>query len=193
MKALPMRLATLPTLALLAIAFAPSVRAQSPSTPAPEPPAATANPVVWSANEIYARQAKFILAAAALMPADKYTYTPSAAQWTFAKILSHVAASNGSICASLSGKPAPDATKAPETAPKPDLLAAVQASITFCDAAMASLTDAQLADPINFRRSTLPRARALIEIVADLEDHYSQLAAYLRANSILPPSASPKN
>jgi len=167
--------------------------AQAPAAaPTPEPPAAIANPVVWSANEIYTRQAKFILAAAEEMPADKYTFKPSADQWTFAKILSHVAASNGSVCGSLSDKPAPDATKVPETAPKADLVAAVKASIDFCDAAMASLTDAKLADPIPFRRATLPRARAIVEIVADLEDHYSQLAAYLRANGMLPPSAAPK-
>ena len=179
----------------LLLTAATSTFAQAPATPpapTPEPPAAIAKPVVWSSNEIYARQARFILAAAEEMPADKYTFKPSADQWTFAKILSHVAASNGSVCGSLSDKPAPDATKVAETAPKADIVAAVKASIDFCDAAMASLTDAKLADPIPFRRNTLPRARALIEIVADLEDHYSQLAAYLRANNLLPPSAAPK-
>ena len=126
------------------------------------------------------------------MPADKYMFKPSADQWTFAKIISHVAASNGSVCGALMDKPAPDAVKVPETASKAELMVGLKASIDFCNTAMAGLTDAKLADPIYFRRSTLPRARALVEIVADLEDHYSQLAAYLRANGMLPPSAAPK-
>jgi uncharacterized damage-inducible protein DinB len=181
---------------LLGLAFAltamPATFAQTPTTVAPEPAAAAAKPVVWSANEIYSRQAKFILAAADEMPADKYSYKPTPDQWTFAKIISHVAQSNGNVCGSLADKPAPDAVKAAETAPKAELLVALKASIDFCDVAMASLTDAKLAEPISFRRATLPRARALIEIVADLEDHYSQLASYLRLNGLTPPSAAQK-
>ena len=37
-----------------------------------------------------------------------------------------------------------------------------------------------------------PRSRAVIELVSDLIDHYSQLASYLRLNGMLPPSVKPK-
>lgn len=37
-----------------------------------------------------------------------------------------------------------------------------------------------------------PRARAELERVADLADHYSQMASYLRLNGMLPPSAQPQ-
>jgi hypothetical protein len=43
-----------------------------------------------------------------------------------------------------------------------------------------------------FRGTQVPRARAVAEITADLPDHYSQMAAYLRLNGILPPSAQPR-
>ena len=39
---------------------------------------------------------------------------------------------------------------------------------------------------------TMPRATALVLLPVDLADHYSQMAAYLRLNGMLPPSAQPK-
>jgi len=122
-------------LMMTALTASPALLAQAPApaaAPAPPPAAATANPVVWSADQIYARQAKFIVAAAEEMPADKYSYHPTPDQWTFAKIISHVAQSNGGICAVLSDDPAPPATKVPETASKADLLVALNASFDFC-------------------------------------------------------------
>lgn len=172
-----------------------TLHAQAPARPdpnTPPPAASTANPVVWSAKQIYDRQSKFLLAAADLMPETKYTYKPTPDQWAFARIVSHVAQSNGGICSALSDTPAPATTKVPETATKAELVAALKASLDYCDPVMANLTDPKLADVVSFHGSKMPRARALMEIVADLEDHYSQMASYLRLNSITPPSAAPR-
>lgn len=150
----------------------------------------TANPVVSSAREIYARQSKYIAAAAEQMPADKYNYHPTPDQWTFGKIISHVAQSDFAVCAMLSGAPAPEVPKVTETDPKDTLVTAVKASFEFCDKALASLQDSQLGDTITyFRGAQKPRARALVELTDDLEDHYSQMASYLRLNGMTPPSA----
>ena len=166
-------------------------QAQAP-TPTPEPDAAKANPVTWSAMQIYSGREKNMLAAAEAMPADKYSYKPTADQWTFGKIVSHIAGSNGALCAAIGGTPAPDAVKVPETASKAELQAGLKASFDFCDKAMSALTDAKLGDPMPSRGGIVPRARIVIEITADLPDHYSQMAGYLRLNGILPPSAQPK-
>ena len=45
---------------------------------------------------------------------------------------------------------------------------------------------------VPLRGNIVPRARFVAEITADLPDHYSQMAAYLRLNGILPPSAQPQ-
>ncbi|MEO6802037.1 MAG: hypothetical protein ABI197_02195, partial [Granulicella sp.] len=72
------------------------------------------------------------------------------------------------------------------------LVAAVKASFGYCDQALANLQDAQLGDTITFfRGAKKPRARALLELTGDLEDHYSQMAGYLRMNHLIPPSAAP--
>jgi hypothetical protein len=174
-------------LALCVTAITAASFAQAPAT------VDTKNPMVWAANDVYARQAKFIVAAAEEMPAEKYTFKPTADQWTFAKIVSHVAAANAHVCAMLDDQPAPPAATVAETASKPELVAALKVSFDFCNTAMATVKDDKLGDTITFfRNAKVPRARALIEEVGDLEDHYSQMASYLRLNGMTPPSAVKK-
>jgi uncharacterized damage-inducible protein DinB len=153
----------------------------------------TANPVVSTAQELFSRQSRFIVAAAEQMPADKYSYHPTPDQWTFGKITAHIAISGTAICGMLTEGPAPTAPKVTEADPKDAQVAALKASFAACDRALAELKDSQLGDTITyFRGERKPRARALFELTNDVEDHYSQLAGYLRLNGITPPSAQPK-
>jgi hypothetical protein len=72
-------------------------------------------------------------------------------------------------------------------------MAALKASFDFCGPILDSLQDSKLGDTVTFFHGTqVPRARALLELTADLPDHYSQMASYLRLNGMLPPSAQPK-
>jgi uncharacterized damage-inducible protein DinB len=153
----------------------------------------TANPVVATAREIFDRQSKFIVAAAEQMPADKYSYHPTPDQWSFGKITSHIAVSGNAICGMLSDAPPPQGAKISDTDSKETIVAAVKASFALCDKALTNLTDAQMGDTITyFRGEKKPRARALFELTDDLEDHYSQMASYLRLSGLTPPSAQPK-
>lgn len=152
-----------------------------------------ANPVVTSAKEIYVRQSGFIVAAVDQMPATKFAYKPTPEQWTFGKIVAHVTQANDHVCAMLYDKPAPDSATLTETSPKETLTAALKASFDYCGKALDTLQDSQLGDTITyFGGVKKPRARALVELTDDLEDHYSQLSSYLRLNGMLPPSAAPK-
>jgi uncharacterized damage-inducible protein DinB len=152
----------------------------------------TANPVVSTAREIVTRQSKFIVAAAEQMPADKYSYHPTPDQWSFGKIASHIAVSGNAICGMLTTAPAPQG-KVSDSDSKEAIVSALKTSFEYCDKALANLNDSQLGDPITyFRGEKKVRARALIELTDDVEDHYSQLAGYLRLNGLTPPSAAPK-
>ena len=169
---------------VMAIFAAAPVAARAQSAPA--------NPVVTSAREIFDRQSKYIVAAADEMPAEKYNYSPTPEQWTFGKVISHVAQANFGVCSILSDTPAPQDFKVTETDPKDKLTAALKASLDFCSQALAGLPDSKLGDTVKFFGGRqVPRARALLELTDDLEDHYSQLASYLRLNGMLPPSVKP--
>jgi uncharacterized damage-inducible protein DinB len=180
----------LSALAAMVLTPVPVLLAQAAAPPLPAE--AAANPVVWSAKTLYLRDAKNMIAAADEMPADKYSYHPTPDQWTFGKLVAHVAQSNGGLCGALSGTPAPAALQVSETASKADLAAALKASFDFCGPVLDGLTDAKLAETITVFHRTMPRAMALVLLPADLADHYSQMAAYLRLNGMQPPSAQPK-
>jgi uncharacterized damage-inducible protein DinB len=174
----------------LALAPEPVLFAQAPATPLPAE--ATANPVVWSAKMLYQRDAKNMIAAAEEMPEDKYSYHPTPDQWTFGKLVAHISQSNGGLCGALSGTTAPTALHVSDTASKADLVAALKASFDFCGPVLDDLSDAKLGGTITLFHRTMPRVTALMLLPVDLADHYSQMAAYLRLNGMVPPSAQPK-
>jgi uncharacterized damage-inducible protein DinB len=151
-----------------------------------------ANPVVASAREIFDKQSKVMIAAAEEMPAEKYGYHPTPDQWTYGKTVAHVVAANDHVCAMLADVASPTVAVT-DTSSKEALGAALKESFDFCGKALDGLKDTQMGDTITyFGGVKKPKARALVELVADLSDHYSQMASYLRLNGLLPPSAKPK-
>jgi len=148
------------------------------------------NPVVASAKEIFQRQSSYMVAAAEQMPADKYGYHPTPDQWTYGKIVSHVIQANFGVCGMLSGDGPGKGPTVTETTPKDQLLTVLKQSFETCRKALDGLQDSSLGGTITyFHDAKKPRARALVELTDDLEDHYSQMASYLRMNGMLPPSA----
>lgn len=175
---------SLSAMAIVALA-APAALVAQPQQPA-EP---SANPVVSSAKMLYQRDAKNMIAAAEEMPENKYSYHPTPDQWTFGKLVAHVAQSNGGLCGALSGTTPPASLHVSDTATKAESVAALKASFDFCGPVLDALTDAQLGTKINVFHRSMPRAMALVLLPSDLADHYSQMAGYLRLNGMLPPSA----
>jgi uncharacterized damage-inducible protein DinB len=149
-----------------------------------------ADPVVTSAKEIVQRQSGYMISAAEEMPADKYGYKPTPGQWTYGKVVAHVVQANYGVCGMLSGDGPGKGPAVAETAPKDELVSALKQSFVVCQKALDGLKDSSLGGTITyFGGAKKPRARALIELTDDLEDHYSQMASYLRLNGMVPPSA----
>lgn len=186
-----MRVSIRPLSLLAVTVLAPALFAQAPAA-TPLPPEATANPMVWSAKTLYQRYVNNMIAAAEQMPEDKYSYHPTPDQWTFGKVVGHIAQSNGGLCGALSDTTAPAALKVSDTASKAELVAALKASFDFCGPVLDGLTDAKLGGTVTLFHRTMPRSMVLMLLPVDLADHYSQMAAYLRLNGMLPPSAQPK-
>ena len=146
--------------------------------------------MVSSANEIFQRQSGFMLTAAGQMPAEKYGYKPTPGQWTYGKIVAHVIQANFGVCGMLSGDGPGKGPAVTETTPRDELIPVLKQSFDTCQKALDGLQDASLGGTITyFGGAKKPRARALIELTDDLEDHYSQMASYLRLNGMIPPSA----
>ena len=150
------------------------------------------NPVSDSVKQMVAQHAKFIIAAAEQMPADKYNYKPTDQQITFGHLMMHLAESNTHLCAAIAGTKPPEQEQLSETDPKDKLVTALKASFDYCGGVLDKTDDSKLNEMVPGFRGSVPRARIMITLVADLYDHYSAEAAYLRLNGMLPPSAQPR-
>jgi len=181
-------------LAMAAMLTGGSARTQQA---APGPAAAqkdmgpVANPVTTTIKAQLTRYANNIVAAAELMPAEKFIFKPTPEMNSFGHLVMHIAQSNNSLCSRISGAPAPD-VKYSESDPKDKLVAALKASFEYCTTVLEKVDDSKLGDPM-----MLPgnhpgsRAAALIVLSDDWYDHYGAQAIYLRLNGILPPTAQP--
>jgi hypothetical protein len=155
--------------------------------------AAQGSPVADALRDIATSRAKVLMAAADLMPADKYGFKPTAAQNSFAHIIDHVAFYNDYFCSDISGQKAPTRTKVDSTASKDALAARLKETFDFCAQALAAVDDSKLGEQIpSFGGKTATRAWMMMITAAVWFVHYSQLAIYLRLNGILPPTAKPK-
>jgi uncharacterized damage-inducible protein DinB len=182
---------------LLALALPLSLAAQQ--TPAGPP----ANPITAAFRGRTLGLQRNIAQAFDSIPEAKFSYKPTPAQLSIGYIAQHVASDNyffcnnfGAMKATVPAKDSATADSIKATWPKDTLVAKLKASFTFCENAFAQLDDAKLADQITltFNGQSRPSTRVTMVLghVLDIEDHYSQLANYMRLNNILPPTALPR-
>jgi DinB family protein len=150
------------------------------------------NPVTTAVKEIFARQQKNLTAAVEEMPADKFGYKPTPEQMPFGHLVLHMTTSNIELCSKAGNMSVPPMRAAPET-DKERLLAGLNRSFAYCEAALGQIDDSKLGDPVEiFGGKQTSKAFALMALTNDWADHYSAAATYLRMNGLLPPTAQPK-
>lgn len=151
------------------------------------------NPVTSVVREILPRQQKNIVAAVEEMPADKFSFKPTADQMTFGKLVLHIAEGNNMFCSKIAGAAPPKSPELKETDSKDKLLTALKGSFDFCETALAKMDDSKLGEKIEaFGGREAPMAWALIALTNSWADHYGAEAMYLRLNGLLPPTAKKK-
>ena len=184
--------------AILTLALPLSLAAQQPSTGQP-----AANPITTAFRTRTIGLQRNIAQAFDSIPESKFGYKPTPAQLTIGFIAQHVASDNylfcnafGDLKANLPEKDTstPDSVKAKW--PKDTLVAKLKASFKFCEDAFAQLDDSKLGDQVTLtfggNSRQVPRVNMVLGHALDVEDHYSQLANYMRLNNILPPTALPR-
>ncbi len=156
--------------------------------------AAAQNPVSDAFRGQEERAARIIPAAIEAFPAAKFSYRPTKEQMSVAQVAAHlVEEGNYMLCSRATGVAEPQRPKVDSASSREALIAALRASFEFCHTALTGLTDAQLADSAQgFGPRKFTRAQYVLITVGDWEDHYSQLANYLRLNNMVPPTAQPR-
>jgi uncharacterized damage-inducible protein DinB len=185
---------------LLALAVAlPLGAAEAQNAPAGPP----ANPTATAFRNNTARVRNLLAQAFDSIPASKFGFKPTPQQLTIGYIAQHLTDDAYFFCDNFSDRKAtrpesqkstPDSVKA--TWPKAELVAQMKEAFKYCDDVMATMDDAAATAMISVTRGgttrQVPRINYLIGHAMDLQDHYSQIANYMRLNGILPPSALPR-
>ena len=169
---------------------------------AQQPPAPQPDPMTAGFKAFGTRYEGWLTAAFDSIPASKYGFKPTPAQQTIGYVAQHLEAANYQLCSAFGGMQhamtardsLADTVKA--AWPKDTLTARLKASFVFCDNALATVNDANLSGmvpvgPPSAGRTSV-RSRLVLVYVADLVDHYSQMANYMRLTGMLPPSALPR-
>ncbi len=153
-----------------------------------------ANPVADALRADMERYGKNIVSAVETMPADRFGTKPTEKQMSFADLVRHITTGNTMLCSWIAGQTAPKAPELPAAADKDALVAALKQSFAYCRTALATVDDSALGNEVPFfggRKVT--RAAAMLDLSADLGDHYSLMATELRLAGQLPPTARPAN
>ena len=151
---------------------------------------AAKDPVASSLRLLEQRSQNNTIGAIEAMPADKFSFKPTADQNTFGHLVVHIIEFNNSICSKAADVPAPKAEESKETDTKDKLVSAVKASYAFCSDALGKMDDSKLGEEIElFGGHKAPRAMAALIASSGWADHYAAAAMYLRLNGVTPPSA----
>ena len=153
-------------------------------------PAPTTNPISSALRDILPGRQKNTVAAVEAMPADKFSYKPSADQMTFGHLVVHMVETNNLLCGKAAAVPAPKVEDVKDTDSKDKLIVALKASFDFCSEALAKMDDSKLEETTEgFGGKQVTRAWISLILAGAWADHYSEAAMYLRLNGVLPPTA----
>jgi uncharacterized damage-inducible protein DinB len=154
---------------------------------------AGADPVSGAVRRAWDGAKRNIVESAVQAPETLYEFKPADGVRTYGQILAHIAGANYMICSAAKDEKSPhaedDLEKSAKT--KAEIVTALKASLAYCDAAFAALTDAKAGDTITmpFGMEKGARVSALLMNTGHLNEHYGNLVTYMRIKGIVPPSS----
>jgi len=129
-----------------------------------------------------------MMAIAAAMPEEKFTYKSTPAQRDYGQQIMHVATGNLLYLRFFGGKASAPAFDRNATS-KADTLRALAASFDFGEALIKEQSDESMLQVVQTNQFLGPssRARIIYFLIGHTWDIYGQMAVYLRLNGIVPP------
>jgi uncharacterized damage-inducible protein DinB len=129
-----------------------------------------------------------MMAIAAAMPEETFTYKSTPAQRDYGQQIMHVASGNVLYLRFFNGKaPAPVFNR--NATSKAEILQALAASFDFGEALIREQSDESLLQTVQTNQFLGPssKARVIYFLIGHTWDIYGQMAVYLRLNGIVPP------
>jgi uncharacterized damage-inducible protein DinB len=149
-----------------------------------------------SSKAMHAMIHRDIKEAAESMPADEYAFRPTPQVRTFGQIIGHLVDANFFFCSQVAGEKSPATADYEQVTDKAVLVKALNDSLVYCDRVYAATTDARFTQPMqiahvdgNGSTNTL-RGAVLMYNIAHNNEHYGNLAVYMRLKGHIPPSTA---
>ena len=129
-----------------------------------------------------------MMAIAAAMPEEKFTYQATSAQRDYGQQIMHVATGNVLYLRFFGGKATAPAINRNATS-KAEILRALAASFDFGEAVLKEQSDESMLQIVQTNQFLGPssKARVIYFLIGHTWDIYGQMAVYLRLNGIVPP------
>jgi uncharacterized damage-inducible protein DinB len=156
-------------------------------------PVAPAGPSALAANrEIWTIVIGYVATAAEQVPESSYSYRPVPTVRTFGQLVAHIAGSQDMFCAQALGEKANDSDYIENsTTGKAALVAALKASIAHCQRAYAMSDADAMKRTVKVFVGERSALWALIYSTAHDDEHYGNIATYMRMLGMVPPSSQP--
>jgi uncharacterized damage-inducible protein DinB len=149
-----------------------------------------------SAKAMHAMIRRDLAEAAENMPADEYAFRPTPELRTFGQIIGHMVQSNFFFCSQVAGEKSPGTGGYERITDKAALVKALNDSLAYCDRVYAATTDATFIQPIQIANvvgtgsTNTVRGAVLQYNIAHNNEHYGNLAVYMRLKGHVPPSTA---
>jgi uncharacterized damage-inducible protein DinB len=149
-----------------------------------------------SAKEMHSAIHRNLAEAAENMHADEYAFQPTPQVRTFGQIVGHLANANFFFCSQIAGEKSPATANYQKITDKAALVKALNDSLDYCDRVYTATTDATFIQPVQIANvgdkgstKTL-RGAMLMYNTAHNNEHYGNLAVYMRLKGHVPPSTA---
>jgi hypothetical protein len=149
-----------------------------------------ANRIADFLRSTLAQRSEQIIAAAAEMPADKYSFKGPPDNLTFGYLTLHVADVNYVYCSIIGSVAVPQLSQLSETDAKAALLQRMKSSFEFCTTAFAKLDDSGMKETLDFSGTKLPRSMAILSLTGTWTIHRELEEKYLQLNGFPTSSAN---
>lgn len=130
------------------------------------------------------------------MPAEEYSFRPTAEVRTFAQLIGHVINANWFFCAQAKEEKSPSTTNHEQLTDKAALVTALNESLAYCDQVYTETTDSNFSRPVQMqgafgmKPTSTVRGAILIFNTTHNNEHYGNLVVYMRLKGHVPPSTA---
>src|SRR5579872_2852926 len=149
---------------------------------------AQSNPITTDTKTLYGMVKGNLVKAAEKMPEENYSFQPTPDVRTFAALVGHVTDAQYTFCSAVKGEKKPSDAEKTKTS-KADLVAAIKASVAYCDAVYSSMTDASAGETVKFFGRDMTKLAILNFNTAHDNEHYGNIVTYMRLKGLVPPSS----